>query len=461
MQEKIYWNFEKVQGREGMTQVGNRKKENQQNADVQSTNEKGVKEQLQYYRDRLFEDAGNLIKWVLLAALVGLIVGAASSLFAKVLTAVTDFRVKNGWMFYLLPAAGVCIVFLYDKIGKEDRGTVQVFSTVRAKDDVLLRSAPLIFISTSLTHLTGGSAGREGAAIQLGGSIGNQLGRWIHLDEEDRHVMVMCGMGAAFAAMFGTPMAAAIFSMEVISVGTMYYTALAPCVISALVASQFAANMGIHAEAFAVVGIPELSVMTGMKLGLVAIGCAAAGTVFCITLKLVGKLYGKFFENKYVKIVAASFMIIIITKLLNTTDYMGAGTGLIVRAVEYGDADWYAFLVKLVLTALTMKAGFKGGEIVPSFCIGATLGCVLGQLFGISPSLCAACGMVAVFCSVTNCPLTSALIAFEMFGFEGAAFYLIAVSISYATSGYYGLYKDQKIVYSKYKAKFVNQPTRM
>lgn len=414
-----------------------------------------------YYRDRLLEDAFNLIKWVILAVAVGLVVGAASSLFAKVLSAVTNFRAANGWVFYLMPVAGLCIVFLYDKIGREDRGTVQVFSTVRAKDDVLLRSAPLIFISTSLTHLTGGSAGREGAAIQLGGSIGNQLGRWIRLDEEDRHVMVMCGMGAAFAAMFGTPMAAAIFSMEVISVGTMYYTALAPCVISAIVASQFAANVGIHAEAFAVAGIPELTALSGIKLGLVAIGCAAAGTLFCIVLKTTGKLYGQYFKNKYVKVVAASCLIIVITKLLNTTDYMGAGTGLIERAVEHGEADWYAFLVKLVLTALTMKAGFKGGEIVPSFCIGATLGCVLGQLLGISPSLCAACGMVAVFCSVTNCPLTSALIAFEMFGFEGAAFYLIAVSISYATSGYYGLYKDQKIVYSKYKAKFVNQSTRM
>lgn len=416
---------------------------------------------IRYYRDRMVGDAVNLIKWTVLAVFTGLVVGAASSIFAKTLTAVTNFRMANGWIFYLLPAAGLLIAWMYDRIGKEDRGTVQVFSTVRAQDDVLLRSAPLIFISTALTHLTGGSAGREGAAIQLGGSIGNQLGRWIHLDEEDRHVMVMCGMGSAFAAMFGTPMAAAIFSMEVISVGTMYYTALAPCVISALVASRFAANVGIHAEAFFVSGIPELTAEASVKIGLVAVCCAAAGTIFCITLKVIGKLYGKYFENRYIKIAAAGVLIILITMLLNTTDYMGAGTELIIRAVEDGEADWYSFLLKILLTAMTMKAGFKGGEIVPSFCIGATLGCVLGQLFGISPSLCAACGMVAVFCSVTNCPLASILIAFEMFGFEGASFYLIAVSLSYAASGYYGLYKDQKIVYSKYKAKFVNHPTRM
>ncbi len=422
--------------------------------------EKG-KEQLHHHAEGFVRNAWNLIKWLILSVMIGLVVGAISTLFAHALTAVTDFRVANGWVFYLLPAAGICIVFLYDKIGKEDRGTVQVFSTVRAQDDVPLRSAPLIFISTALTHLTGGSAGREGAAIQLGGSIANQMGRWIRLDDEDRHVMVMCGMGAAFSAMFGTPMAAAVFSMEVITVGSMYYTALAPCVISALVASGFAAGMGIHPEAFHVSGIPELTAITGLKLGIAAIGCAAAGTLFCMVLKSTGKLYARFFENKYVKVVAGSCLIIGITLLLGTTDYMGAGTGLIIKAVESGEADYASFLLKIILTALTMKAGFRGGEIVPSFCIGATLGCVLGQLLGISPSLCAACGMVAVFCSVTNCPLTSALIAFEMFGFEGAAFYMIAVSLSYATSGYYGLYKNQRIIYSKYKAKYVNQPTRM
>ena len=146
---------------------------------------------------------------------------------------------------FLLPVAGLCIVFLYQKFGQDDGGTNQVLSTIRSQDDVPLKSAPLIFIATLLTHLTGGSAGREGAAIQLGGSIGNQLGAWLRLDEEDCHVIVMCGMSAAFSAVFGTPMAAAVFSMEVVSVGVMYYAALLPCVISSLVAAKFAAGYGI------------------------------------------------------------------------------------------------------------------------------------------------------------------------------------------------------------------------
>ena len=160
----------------------------------------------------------------MIAVLVGCITGAASTLFSFVLKSVTNCRKENEWMFYLLPVMGLIIVYLYEKFGKDDVGTNQVLSTVRSQ----ILSAPLIFISTALTHLAGGSAGREGAAIQLGGSIANQIGRWIHLDEEDRHVIVMCGMSAAFSALFGTPMAAAVFALEVVSVGVMYYPWLHP-----------------------------------------------------------------------------------------------------------------------------------------------------------------------------------------------------------------------------------------
>ena len=177
---------------------------------------------LHYYIDHIRYDMTNLIKWLVLAVLTGLSVGFISSLFARVLKFVTNYRTEHFWIFFLLPVSGLIIVFLYQKFGQEDGGTNQVLSTIRSQDDVPFRSAPLIFVSTILTHFAGGSAGREGAAIQLGGSIGNQLGSWFHLDEEDRHVMVMCGMSAAFSAVFGTPMAAAVFSMEVVSVGYFF-----------------------------------------------------------------------------------------------------------------------------------------------------------------------------------------------------------------------------------------------
>ena len=401
------------------------KRADQENdTEEQSTEAKSLlKKKLQYYSSEIQRDVGNLVKWLMIAVLVGCITGAASTLFSFVLKSVTNCRKENEWMFYLLPVMGLIIVYLYEKFGKDDGGTNQVLSTVRSQDDVPILSAPLIFISTALTHLAGGSAGREGAAIQLGGSIANQLGRWIHLDEEDRHVIVMCGMSAAFSALFGTPMAAAVFALEVVSVGVMYYTALMPCMIASLVASGFAAGMGVTPETFHVVDIPKLTIETGLKMGAIAVGCAVISIVFCMVLNGVAGAYGRWFKNPYVRVVVGSCLVIGITLLLGTSDYMGAGAELIEKAVEEGHA-------------------------------------MMGNWLGFSPSICAACGMTAVFCGVTNCPITSILIAFEMFGFKGVPFYLIAVSISYAASGYYGLYKDQTIVYSKYKAKYVNKPTR-
>lgn len=416
---------------------------------------------VQYYYRRMKQNGLSLLKWVCIAFLTGYVVGGISSAFSFVLSEVTDVRQRYPWIFYGLPLAGVMIVFLYRKIGKEDGGTNQVFSTVRAKDEVPFRSAPLIFIATALTHLVGGSAGREGAAIQLGGSIGNQLGRWMKLDEADMHVIVMCGMSAAFSALFGTPMAAAIFAMEVVSVGVMYYTALLPCVVSSLIATNFAATMGIHPEAFHVTGIPELTMCSGLKMGVIALGCAGISTIFCVLLKQSGDLFRKYLKNAYIRVIVVSVVIIFFTMLLKTDIYMGAGTNLIEAAIERGEVHSLSFFWKMILTVLTMKAGFRGGEIVPSFCIGATFGCVFGGIFGLSSSLCAASGMIAVFCGVTNCPITSILIAFELFGFEGVSYYLIAVAVSYAASGYYSLYKDQTIVYSKYKAQYVNKHTHM
>ena len=417
---------------------------------TQSKNKKPIK-------NDFYKDMTSFTKWLILSVITGLVVGSISTLFAGILGSVTHFRETNPWCFLLLPVMGLIIVFLYQKIGTDDRGANQVLSTVRSQDDIPMYSAPLIFISTILTHFAGGSAGREGAAIQLGGCIGNQIGRWIHLDEEDKHIIVMCGMCAAFSAVFGTPMAAAIFAMEVISVGVMYYAALFPCVIASLIASNFSASLGIHPEIFHVFGIPEFTVVNAAKIGLVAIGCGAVSVTFCVLLTQTGKFYQKKLSNPYIRVLVSSAVIIFLTFLMQTSDYMGSGNILIIRAVEHGKSNPFAFLWKMIFTALTMKAGFKGGEIVPAFSIGASFGCVMGQLLGISPSLCAAAGMSAVFCGVTNCPITSILIAFEMFGFEGSSYYLIAVAISYAVSGYYGLYKDQTIVYSKYKAKYINR----
>lgn len=396
----------------------------------------------------------SFIKWAILASITGLVVGAFSSLFSICMTEATNFRMSHDIIILFLPIAGLFIVFLYHILHMDkDRGTNKVISTVNADDSegIPFQMAPLIFISTVLTHLFGGSAGREGAALQLGGSIGHKIGKILRLDEDDMKVIVMCGMSAAFSALFGTPMAAAIFPIEMVCVGSMHYVALVPCVFASLIASNFAAGMGIHPEAFTITSIPELTLITAGKVVILGLLCGVVSVFFCFMMHLVGNLYKKYIKNPYIRIFVAGLIIVALTFLLGTRDYNGAGIPVIERAME-GEVIPYAFLLKIIFTSLTLGAGFKGGEIVPSFFIGATFGCFVGQILGISPSLCAALGLVAIFCGATNCPISSLFISFELFGYKGIAFFLIVVSISFMMSGYASLYHNQKIIYSKYKA---------
>ena len=399
------------------------------------------------------------LKWMLIAVITGCVVGVISSLFALGLGKVTAIRAVHSWLVFCLPLAGLAIVFLYKRFLGEDGGTNLVLSNIHAREELPWAMAPLIFVSTLLTHLCGGSAGREGAALQLGGSLGNLLGRFMKMDDQDRRVVVMCGMSAAFAAVFGTPMAAAIFALEVASIGVMYYVGLMPCVFSALIASRFSAGMGIHPEHFNVTMIPDFGLVAAVKTVVLAALCAGVATLLCIVLHRGGQLCKRLIKNPWLRVIAGGCVMMAVFLIRGDQDYLGASVGLIEHAID-GQADWYAFLLKMALTAITIGCGYKGGEIVPTFCVGATFGCVMGGFLGLSPSLCAACGMVALFCGVTNCPIASLLISFELFGYEAMPFFLISVAVSFLLSGTYGLYHEQTIVYSKYKAKLVNQKTR-
>ena len=415
---------------------------------------------IRFYIGRIMRNLAVFIRWGIFSAFVGLFVGAFSTLFAFCLRQVTSFRTENPWLILCLPLAGVVIVFLYGVFRyKNDKGTNMVLSSIHAEAEVPCRMAPLIYISTIITHLFGGSAGREGAALQLGGSIGQQLGKLFRFDEKDQRIVVMCGMSAAFSAIFGTPIAASIFSMEVVSVGVMYYAALVPCVFSSLVASKFANHMGIGPNVFKIRQMPLFEVVPSLKVIGLALCCAALSVVFCMALHSLGDFYRNKLKNPYIRIIVSSLVIILLTIILQTDDYMGAGVPVIQRAIQ-GNVEPLAFVWKIVFTALTLEAGFKGGEIVPSFFVGATFGCLFGHIVGISPSLCAAVGMMSVFCGVTNCPITSMLIAFELFGYHGVPFFLLGISVSYLMSGYYGLYHDQTIVYSKYKTEYINRKAR-
>lgn len=392
------------------------------------------------------------IKWVGVSAVIGIVVGLIGTAFSYAMRAVTDFRMDNPRIILGLPFAGLVIVFIYHLAHRDnDKGTNSVLSAIRSEEELSITMAPLIFAGTILTHLFGGSAGREGAALQLGGSIGNGFGQLFRMKKSDVHVMIMCGMSACFSALFGTPLAAAIFSMEVVNVGIMYYSALVPCVFSALIAAGIAKILGVGSEAMVISDVPEFTAVTGGKTMLLVILCAMVSVLLCVALHLAAKRGKKWIPNPYLRIAAAGVVIIVLTALVRSTDYMGAGMQVIEHCVEFGEVRPEAFALKILFTAITLGAGFKGGEIVPSFFVGATFGCAMGGLLGLSPSLCAAVGMIAVFCGVTNSPITSLLIALELFGMDAAPYFLIGVGVSYMLSGYHSLYNTQRIVYSKYE----------
>ena len=399
------------------------------------------------------------LKWIIFAIIVGAIVGLCGTAFYFALSLVTVLRTQNTWLIFLLPLGGLGIVAMYRFLHNEkDTGTNLVISAIHSDDELPLRMAPLIFVSTLITHLFGGSAGREGAALQMGGSIGNALGKLFHFDDKDKHVMIMCGMSAAFSALFGTPMAAAILPMEMVSVGVMYYIALVPCVISSLVAHGIAYSFGVSNEMFIIRSIPKFGIMTSIEISVLAILCALVSILFCVLLHKSEDLYKRFFTNPYIRVIAGGCIIIVLTLLVGNQDYNGTGINIIAHCIN-GTVRPEAFLLKMIFTALTLGAGYKGGEIVPSFFTGAAFGCLFGNLLGFSPTLCTAVGMTAVFCGVTNCPITSLLISFELFGYDGMPYFLLATALSYMLSGYFGLYRSQKIVYSKYKTNYINKAT--
>ena len=399
------------------------------------------------------------LKWIIFAIIVGAIVGLCGTAFYFALSLVTVLRTQNTWLIFLLPIGGLGIVAMYRFLHNEkDTGTNLVISAIHSDDELPLRMAPLIFVSTLITHLFGGSAGREGAALQMGGSIGNALGKLFRFDDKDKHVMIMCGMSAAFSALFGTPMAAAILPMEMVSVGVMYYIALVPCVISSLVAHGIAYSFGVSNEMFIIRSVPKFGIMTSIEISVLAILCALVSILFCVLLHKSEDLYKRFFTNPYIRVIAGGCIIIVLTLLVGNQDYNGTGINIIEHCIN-GTVRPEAFLLKMIFTALTLGAGYKGGEIVPSFFTGAAFGCLFGNLLGFSPTLCTAVGMTAVFCGVTNCPITSLLISFELFGYDGMPYFLLATALSYMLSGYFGLYRSQKIVYSKYKTNYINKAT--
>ena len=415
-------------------------------------------EQLRKYIDHMGPYAAALLKWIVVGGLVGGVGGVVGALFHLGVNYATSVRLAHPWVLYLLPLGGLVIAGLYRLCKLEGKGTNAVIESVHFGSDVPVLLVPLIFVATVITHLCGGSAGREGAALQIGGGIGYRTGRLLHLGEKDLPLATLCGMSGVFSALFGTPLTATVFALEVISVGVLYYAGLVPCITAAMTGYLISLLLGVPPTRFTV-AMPALDAWTMLLVLVLAILCALVSILFCRGLHITEHLAARLVKNSYLRAAAGGVVIIALTLLLGTTDYNGAGMDVIQRALN-GQANGWAWLLKLLFTAITIGCGFKGGEVVPSFFVGAAFGCWVGTLLGLPPAFAAAIGLVAVFCGAVNCPIASVVLSVEMFGAEGMLYFAMACAISYVLSGYCGLYSSQTILYSKLRAEFINVHTK-
>lgn len=392
-------------------------------------------------------------KWLVISIVLGIFVGIVGALFHISLDFATKTRQQNTFIIYFLPIAGLIIVFLYKIMGMEnDKGTNAVLNEAKGEDAVSWKTVILIFVSTFLTHLCGGSAGREGAALQIGGGIAKPVGKLFKLTDGDTAIIAICGMAAGFSSLFGTPAAAAVFALEVSFAGIINLAAVFPCIVSSVIASETASLIGVKPTSFTVADVPAFGgtecLPTLLKVFVIGILCAYVAMLFCKSIGLAGGLYKKYIKNPYLRVLAGAAIVIVLTLIVGNNDYNGAGTDVIEKAFA-GEAFPAAFLLKIIFTALTLGAGFKGGEIVPTFFTGATFGCFAASLLGLSPSFGAAIGLLGAFCGVTNCPLATFILGMELFGANGAVYYILVIAVSYILSGYIGLYSAQGFFMSK------------
>lgn len=396
-------------------------------------------------------------KWTVISIFMGIICGFLGAAFQFCLREANQiFSAHFHLMIFLLPLGGLIIVFFYRLVSLPVTiGTNEVIDSLTAPKKPSLWLGPMIFLGTVVTHFFGGSAGREGAALQLGGCVGIGTGRLLRLDYDDQHIAILCGMSSCFAAIFGTPLTATVFALEMAHVGLIFYPALVPCIFASLVSYKIAAALGVQALNFNL-GIAQiLSILYVAKIVGLAILCALVCIFFCSIMRRTRRTFAERVKNDYLRIVIGALLVIGLTWMIGTPQYNGVGITGILNALA-GKATGSEFFWKALFTAITLGVGFKGGEIVPAFFIGATFGCVVGPLLGLPAPLSAALGLVGVFCGTVNCPLTSFVLSIELFGSDHLLLFAIVCGITYALSGYYSLYGTQRIVYSKIHADLID-----
>ena len=395
-----------------------------------------------------------LLKWAALGGLIGVMSGSASAFFLLALGRVTALRESHGFLLWLLPVAGLLTALLYQKFGQSvEAGNNLLIERAHAPGETVpLRMAPLVLIGTLATHLCGGSAGREGTAVQMGGALANLLHKPFRLRQNEQSLLILSGISGGFGSVFGTPLAGAVFGLEVLSIGQIRYEALVPCFAASVVGDMVCRAWGVTHSPYAVISLPPATFALWSWILIAGILFGGASLLFAELTHAVSHAAKTWIKIPVLRPVVGGLIVIALTYGVGTRDYLGLGLPLIAQSFGPETVLPFVFLLKIVFTAVTVGSGFKGGEVTPLFAIGATLGAAFANLTGQPTAFFAALGFVAVFAGASNTPLACTLVGVELFGSAIAVPLAAACIVSYIASGHRGIYLSQRIALSKSSA---------
>lgn len=387
-----------------------------------------------------------LIKWTWLCLAVALLAGIASTIFLYLLDWATQTRIAHPSLLYGLPFAGFAVAWVYLKWGQAVEGgnNLLIDEIHLPKNKIQFRMLPLILFSTVVSHLFGASVGREGTAVQMGGALADQVSGIFKLQAEDRTILLMAGVSAGFASVFGTPLAGAIFALEFIAFGLIRYNAIFPCIFTAILADQIGLILGVHHTHYSISTFPQISAWTLLAMVIAGTLFGLTGKCFAICTHALSGFMKKKFAYAPLRPLLGGFVVASIALLFNVDQYIGLGIPTIVNSFQQ-PLPAYDFVAKMMLTIASIGSGFKGGEVTPLFYIGATMGNALAPVFDLPFAFLAGIGFVAVFAGASNTPIASFVMAIELFGVEIGVFAAVACCVSYLFSGQISIYKSQKV----------------